>query len=103
MVNESTPPISSHEDIAAQVRVPLIIEAAHGEIIEAAREFVASTSVFRQVRAVRPQFERLAVALLDLERRAAILEKGRTCTPESCAYSYFACPNGCKEEVVLDV
>ena len=54
------------------VRVPLDIETAHGEIIEAAREFVGQTSVFRQNRNVRPAFERLAIALIDLDRRVAL-------------------------------
>jgi hypothetical protein len=36
------------------------------EVIAAAREFVRTTSVFRQAVVCRPAFERLAVALLAL-------------------------------------
>ena len=39
--------------------------ALEQEIIEAAREFVATTTVFRQAKASRDAFTRLAVALIE--------------------------------------
>ena len=56
---------SSHDQsIAAYVDVVPLQDA----VVQAAKEFVASTSYFRQRKESRPEFERLAFAILDLRK-----------------------------------
>lgn len=52
--------------MTAQRDVRDLTTAALVDVAEAAEAFVATTSYFRQVKASRPEFEKLAVALMQL-------------------------------------